>query len=69
MEKMEIKKSIARDTGTIASLGMFAYRIFPDTKSVNIQLLNGEQEERTVPLKTGETFFLRGLELCLELID
>ncbi|EOL50517.1 hypothetical protein [Enterococcus caccae] len=66
MENVTISKGKVRDTTTIVSLGMLAYRIFPDTACVNIQLLNGNQEECTIPLKNGEVFMLRGVKLCLD---
>lgn len=69
MENVRISKNKTRDTATIASVGMLAYRIFPATKSVNIQLLSGAQEECTVPFRDGEIFRLRDVELRLAIID
>ncbi|ALS36340.1 hypothetical protein [Enterococcus rotai] len=69
MEHITIRKNKTRDTATLESLGMLAYRIFPDTECINIQLLSGAQEECTIPFKNGEVFILRGVELCLDIID
>ena len=69
MEMIAINKNRTRDTATIPSLGMLAYRIFPDTECINIQLLSGTQEECTVPFKDGGLFVLRGVEVRLEMID
>lgn len=68
MEILTINQVKTRDTATIASLGMLAYRAFPDTGCINIQLLSGEQEECTIPFKTGEMAVLRGVELRLDII-
>lgn len=67
MENLTINKNKTRDTTTIPGLGMLAYRIFPDTECINVQLLSGDQEECTVPFKAGEVFILRDIELCLEI--
>ncbi|EOH96158.1 hypothetical protein UAY_03068 [Enterococcus moraviensis ATCC BAA-383] len=69
MEYLTIKKSNTRDTATLAGLGMLAYRIFPDSECINIQLLSGAQEESTIPFKDGERFRLRNSELCLIIVD
>ncbi|WP_086315216.1 hypothetical protein A5821_002657 [Enterococcus sp. 7F3_DIV0205] len=69
MENMTINRNNTRDTATITGLGMLAYRIFPDTECINIQLLSGDQEESTIPFKTGETVILRGVEIRLEIIE
>ncbi|MBO0473696.1 hypothetical protein IGL98_000307 [Enterococcus sp. DIV0840] len=69
MEIMTINKKKTRDTMTIPTLGMLAYRIFPDTECINIQLLSGAQEECTIPFKSGETVILRGVELHLKITD
>ncbi len=60
MEQLIINKNKLRDTATITGLGMLAYRIFPETGRINIQLLSGEQEECTIVCKDGEEFSLRG---------
>lgn len=67
MEKLVINKNKLRDTATLSSLGMLAYRIFEDTECINIQLLSGEQEECTIPLKDGGTFALRDVEIYLSI--
>ncbi|MEI5990161.1 hypothetical protein [Enterococcus crotali] len=69
MENVTISKNKTRDTATINGLGMLAYRIFPDTECVNIQLLSGAQEECTIPFSDGEIFRLRDVELRLDIID
>ncbi|MGX7149566.1 hypothetical protein [Enterococcus ureasiticus] len=69
MEIMTINKRQTRDTMTIPTLGMLAYRIFPDTECINIQLLSGAQEECTISFKDGVMFKLRDVNLCLEVID
>ncbi|MGX7245584.1 hypothetical protein ACWOC1_12150 [Enterococcus quebecensis] len=69
MDRLTINKNKIRDTATIASLGMLAYRIFPDTECVNIQLLSGEQEECTIPFKEDEIFTLRNVSLKLAIVD
>ncbi|MDA9471299.1 hypothetical protein [Enterococcus sp. 5H] len=68
MEKLVINKNQLRDTATLSSLGMLAYRIFTEVGCVNIQLLSGEQEECTIPFKDGEIFSLRDVELCLSIV-
>ncbi|EOH97125.1 hypothetical protein UAW_01607 [Enterococcus haemoperoxidus ATCC BAA-382] len=69
MERVIINKKQTRDTATIPSLGMLAYRIFPDTECINIQLLSGAQEECTIPFKDGEMFSLRDVNLQLDVVD
>lgn len=69
MENISIQKNSTRDTKTIDSLGMLAYRVFPDSECVNIQLLSGAQEERTVPFKDGEIFRLRNVEIRLNIVE
>lgn len=69
MERVTINKNKTRDTATIPSLGMLAYRIFSDTECVNIQLLSGAQEECTIPFRDGEIFSLRDADLRLDVID
>ncbi|WP_207695213.1 hypothetical protein DOK67_0001248 [Enterococcus sp. DIV0212c] len=69
MEKLTIHKNKIRDTATIPSLGMLAYRIFTDTECINIQLLSGEQEECTIPLNDGEMFKLRDIDLYLSVTN
>ncbi|MFD1901507.1 hypothetical protein [Enterococcus termitis] len=59
MKELIINKNKLRDTATIPELGMLAYRIFPDTNRINIQLLMGEQEEATIICQDGEVFTLR----------
>ncbi|GGC92246.1 hypothetical protein [Enterococcus wangshanyuanii] len=60
MGELVIKKGKTRDTATIAGLGMLAYRIFPETGRINVQLLSGEQEECTIVCEDGVAFSLRG---------
>ncbi|ALS02139.1 hypothetical protein ATZ33_12325 [Enterococcus silesiacus] len=69
MEYVTISKNKTRDTATIARLGMLAYRIFPDTGSINIQLLSGAQEECTIPFKDGEIVRLRDVDLRINIVD
>lgn len=69
MEKLVITKNQLRDTATLPSLGMLAYRIFTETECVNIQLLSGEQEECTIPLKDGEVFSLRDVAISLSIAE
>jgi hypothetical protein len=59
VKELIINKNKLRDTATIPELGMLAYRIFPDTNRINIQLLTGEQEEATIICQDGEVFSLR----------
>ncbi|MBO0466127.1 hypothetical protein JZO73_01115 [Enterococcus plantarum] len=69
MQIMSIHKSQKRDTSTLSELGMVAYRIFSDTGCINIQLLSGKQEERTIPFKDGEVVRFRDVDVRLDVID
>lgn len=69
MDNLFVDRMSTRDTATLPNLGILAYRVFPETESINVQLLTGGQEEITIPFKDGEIFMLRNSEICLNIMD